>query len=171
MHTVAEQLGIGRTTLYRWIGEREQLIGEVFGLLVDEWVTLVEAQAGGEGVERVLDIMRRFLQFAADSAPLTEFTEREPALALRLMMDRNGRTAERSHQALRRLLDTWTPTLAVSQQIVDVITATAITLVWANLATGQPPDINGAIIVASTLLSACQLASSEPSSNGRPPPR
>ncbi len=37
MQVLAAELDIGRTTLYRWVGEREQLLEEVFAGLVDEW--------------------------------------------------------------------------------------------------------------------------------------
>ena len=38
MGALAEQLGINRTTLYRWVGEREQLMGTLFSALIDEWL-------------------------------------------------------------------------------------------------------------------------------------
>src|SRR3954469_21545625 len=78
MNQLAAELAIGRTTLYRWVGEREQLIGEIFGQLVDDWLGLVEPRAQGTGVARFLSVIRRFLEYAAGSAPLTDFAEREP---------------------------------------------------------------------------------------------
>jgi AcrR family transcriptional regulator len=156
MGALAEELDIGRTTLYRWVGEREQLIGEVLGGLVDEWVAIVEPEATGSGVDRILDFLRRYLEFAADSVPLTAFAEREPALALRLMIDRRGRVAERSDRALRRLLEEMVPDLQVPAKIIEAIAMSAVTLVWANIATGQEPDIEGAVSLASTLLGTCE---------------
>jgi AcrR family transcriptional regulator len=154
MQALAAELDIGRTTLYRWIGERDQLIGLIIGRLVDEWVATVEAQATGSGVARLLDTLRRFLELAARSAPLTAFTQREPGLALRVLMDRDGWVAERAQDALRRNIDEAIPTLEVPPDIIEAISMTATTLVWANIATGKQPDIDGAITVAKTLLAA-----------------
>jgi AcrR family transcriptional regulator len=159
MQRLAAELNIGRTTLYRWTGERDQLMGEIIGRLVDEWVASVESQATGTGVSRLLDTLRRFLELAAASSPLTAFTEREPGLALRVLMDRGGRVAERSRDALRRNIDEAIPTLDVPPDIVEAISMTATSLVWANVAAGQEPDIDGAITVANTLLSACESPS------------
>jgi AcrR family transcriptional regulator len=159
MQALAAELDVGRTTLYRWIGERDQLMGEVIGRLVDEWVATVEPQAQGTGVERLLDTLRRFLELAAGSPPLTAFTEREPGLALRVLMDRSGRVAGRAQEALRRNIEDAIPALAVPRDIVEAISMTATTLVWANIAAGQKPDIDGAIFVAGTLLGACEFRS------------
>jgi AcrR family transcriptional regulator len=159
MQGLAAELDIGRTTLYRWTGERDQLMGEIIGRLVDEWVASVESQATGTGVARLLETLRRFLELAAGSPPLTAFTEREPGLALRVLMDRGGRVAERSRDALRRNIEEAIPTLEVPPDIVEAISMTATSLVWANIAAGQEPDIDGAITVAHTLLSACESPS------------
>ncbi len=45
--------------------------------------------------------MRRFLEFAADFDPLSEFAAREPALTMRLLLDREGMIAERSKSEIR----------------------------------------------------------------------
>jgi AcrR family transcriptional regulator len=155
MQTLAGDLDIGRTTLYRWVGEREQLLEEVFAGLVVEWFAEVVPQAKGAGRDRLLDVMRRFLEFAAGFDPLSEFAAREPALTMRLLLDREGMIAERSKQAIRTLLDEDVPELEVSENIIDAIEMSAAALVWANIAIGREPDIEGAIELSETLLDAC----------------
>jgi AcrR family transcriptional regulator len=155
MNTLSAELDIGRTTLYRWVGERGQLIGEIFGELVDDWLAIVEPQAKGTGVARFLDVLRRFLEHAASSDPLTEFTEREPALALRVLLDRSGPVAERNREAIRRVLSESAPALEVPEKTVEAIGMAAIIMVWAYIATGDEPDIDGAVSLAGTLLDAC----------------
>lgn len=155
MQTLAARLGIGRTTLYRWVGEREQLLGEVFGGLVDEWLAVVEPEVESGGIEEFLTLLRRFLEFAAGSEPLTEFAQREPALALRTLTDAEGAVTTRSDAVLRRLLDGIEPPLVVPVEIVNAIGLIARTLVWANIATGHEPDIDGALRLARTLLETC----------------
>jgi AcrR family transcriptional regulator len=154
MNQLTAELDIGRTTLYRWVGEREQLIGEILGQLVDEWVALVERQASGTGVARFLDVLRRYLEHAAGSAALTDFTTREPALALRVLMDREGQVARRSAAAIRRVLNEADPTVELPADTVRAITLVSITLVWAYIATGQEPDLDGAMTLTRTLLEA-----------------
>jgi AcrR family transcriptional regulator len=155
MQTLAGELDIGRTTLYRWVGEREQLLEEVFAGLVVEWFAEVIPGAKGSGRDRLLDVMRRFLELASAFDPLSEFAAREPALTMRLLLDREGMIAERSKQAIRALLDEDAPELQVSENIIDAIEMSAASLVWANIAIGREPDIEGAIELSETLLDAC----------------
>ena len=156
MQTVATGLDIGRTTLYRWVGERDQLLEEVFAKLVDEWFVEVLPRAKGSGTERLLDIMRRFLEFAAASTPLSEFAAREPALTMRLLLDREGMIAVRVKFAVRVLLAENAADLEIPENIIDAIEMTAAALVWANIAIGRKPDIDGAIGLTETLLGACE---------------
>lgn len=158
MNALSAELDIGRTTLYRWVGEREQLVGEVFGQLVDDWLAIVEPRAEGTGVARFLDVVRRFLEYASNSPPLTEFTEREPALALRVLLDRGGHVAERTSIAIRRVLQESAPALEPSEETIEAIGMASVILVWAYIATGREPDIDGAISLTSTLLAACPPA-------------
>jgi AcrR family transcriptional regulator len=155
MQTLAGDLDIGRTTLYRWVGEREQLLEEVFAGLVVEWFAEVVPQATGKGKAHLLDVMRRFLEFAAAFDPLSEFASREPALTMRLLLDRDGMIAERSKQAIGGLLDEDVPDLEVPENMIDAIEMSAAALVWANIAIGREPDIEGAIGLSETLLDAC----------------
>src|SRR5262249_26514636 len=141
-------------TLYRWVGEREQLLGTILGALSDEWLALVEPKAKGEGTEWFLDVLRRHLEHAAASEPLTTFAEREPALALRLLLDRDGSVVEHTGGAVRRLLATAHPGYEAPDETVRVIVAVSVSLVWGNIATGQAPDIDDVISVARTVLSA-----------------
>jgi AcrR family transcriptional regulator len=155
MRVLAGELDIGRTTLYRWVGEREQLLEEVFASLVDDWFSEVLPQAEGTGRDRLIDVMRRFLEFAAAFDPLSEFAEREPALTMRLLLDREGRIAERSKVAIVNLLAENAPGLDVPENIIDAIEMSAAALVWANIAIGRKPDIDGAVRLSETLLDAC----------------
>jgi len=92
------------------VGDRERLIGAVLAELADETWRLAEDEAEGEGVDGALDTVRRFMDMTASFPPLRGFAEREPQLALRIMLSpRTGRSAndsalafsERSSGALR----------------------------------------------------------------------
>jgi len=152
MGALAEQLGINRTTLYRWVGEREQLMGTLFSALIDEWLAAVRDGDDPDGIDGFLAVVRRFLELGAEFEPLSAFTRREPALALRILCDRDGAVTANAEATIRGLLDEMAPDLDVSAQAVSAIGVVARTLVWANIATDQEPDIEGVIDLARTLL-------------------
>ncbi len=152
MGALAGQLGINRTTLYRWVGEREQLMGTLFSALIDEWLQAVRDEADYEGVEGFLDMLRRVLELGSEFEPLTEFTRREPALALRILSDRSGAVAANADATIARLLAEVAPEVDPPESVIRAISVVSRTLVWANIATDQEPDVEGVIEVSRTVL-------------------
>lgn len=151
MRSLADRLGINRTTLYRWVGEREQLMGTLFSGLIDEWLEAVRQDAD-EGIEGFLDLLRRFLELGAEFEPLNLFTRREPALALRILTDRDGAVTVNANATIARVLVEIAPDVDPPAAAIRAIGLVARTLVWANIATDQKPDIDGVIELTRTLL-------------------
>jgi AcrR family transcriptional regulator len=90
VQAIAAELGLGRTTIYRWFGSRDELIGEV---LVRAAVPLLEeARSGarGEGGSAILDTFDRFNRGLASSTALRRFVDREREAALRVITASNG---------------------------------------------------------------------------------
>ena len=154
MGALADRLGSNRTTLYRWVGEREQLLGTLISGLIDEWLEQVRPNVTSTGVAGVLEIVRRFLEVAAGFEPLTAFTRREPALALRVLTDRDGAVTRKADETVRVVLAEMLPGREVSDEVVRAIGLVARTLVWANIAVDQDPDIDGVVELTRTLLEA-----------------
>src|SRR5262245_43789899 len=59
---IASELGVGRATLFRWVGTREALYGEVLSALFADEVARARAAARGAGVDRFVDTMARLLR-------------------------------------------------------------------------------------------------------------
>ena len=155
MRSLAEDLGIGRTTLYRWVGERDELIEEVLTGLVDEWFEAVEGQVSGSGRDRLIDTFTRFLEIASAASPVSDFAGREPALTMRLLLDRQGKVAMRSKELISQLFTEHLPDREVPGNIIDAIEMSTAALVWANIAAEREPDIEGAISLTETLIDVC----------------
>src|SRR6184192_168710 len=71
VQAIAAELGLGRTTIYRWFGSRDGLIGEV---LVCAGEPLLEG-ARGTGAAALLDTLDRFNRSLAEARPLRGFVE------------------------------------------------------------------------------------------------
>ena len=98
------------------------------------------------------------LDEAALRTPELDYTgiaAREPALTMKLLLDREGLVAQNSRAAVKGLLEETTPELDVPDNIIEAIEMTAVSLVWANIAIGREPDIEGAVNLTGTLLSVC----------------
>jgi AcrR family transcriptional regulator len=86
MQAIAAELGIGRTTLYRWVGDREALLGEALAVIAARTCARCYASAGGWGNERIVRTMQEFMRRIARSKPMRQFLSEEPQTALRLLM-------------------------------------------------------------------------------------
>jgi AcrR family transcriptional regulator len=105
VQAIAGELGLGRTTIYRWFGSREKLIGEVVVRAGEPLLRAARAQARGTGGEALLDTFDRFNRELADSAALREFVERERDAALRVLTSGGGVVQGRMVALIAELID------------------------------------------------------------------
>jgi AcrR family transcriptional regulator len=90
VQAIAAELGLGRTTIYRWFGSREGLIGEVLNRAADPLLDAARAQARGRGGRMLLDAFDRFNRSLADAPALRQFVEQERDVALRIITSGGG---------------------------------------------------------------------------------
>jgi AcrR family transcriptional regulator len=90
VQAIAAELGLGRTTIYRWFGSREGLIGEVLNAAADSLLDASCAQARGRGGHKLLDTFDRFNRSLADAPALRQFVEQERDAALKIITSSGG---------------------------------------------------------------------------------
>jgi AcrR family transcriptional regulator len=90
VQAIAAELGLGRTTIYRWFGSREGLIGEVLNHAADPLLDAARAGARGRGGRMLLNTFDRFNRSLADAPALRQFVESERDVALRIITSSAG---------------------------------------------------------------------------------
>jgi AcrR family transcriptional regulator len=95
VQAIASDLGLGRTTIYRWFGSRDELIGEVIVRAADPLLADARAGAGGAGGEALLDTFDRFNRSLAGAPALRQFVESEREAALRVITSGAGNVQPR----------------------------------------------------------------------------
>jgi AcrR family transcriptional regulator len=90
VQAIATELGLGRTTIYRWFGSREQLIGEVLAAAAAPLIADARAKAGGDGGPALLDTFDRLNRSLVGAQALRQFVERERAAAVRIITSGTG---------------------------------------------------------------------------------
>ena len=89
VQAVAAELGLGRTTIYRWFGSRDGLVGEVLARAAEPVLDDARAQAKGTGAARLLDTFDRINRDLAAAPALRTFLEEERD-ALRILVSGSG---------------------------------------------------------------------------------
>jgi len=152
LNALVEALGIGRTTLYRWVGDRERLMGLVLADMIDiGWDQALDS-AEGEGLERAMHAGRRFMEITATFPPVRQFAEREPQLALRVLLAPDGLVAERIRAGFRRALQENGED--VNDELIDIAVQAGTALEWAPIAIGGEPEIERASRLIRSLFDA-----------------
>src|SRR5439155_7604814 len=90
VQALASDLGVGRTSIYRWFGSREQLLGEVVTRAAEGVLAAIRAQTRGRGAARLLEIFDRFNRAPADAPPLRAFLEQERDTAMPIITSSGG---------------------------------------------------------------------------------
>ena len=85
VQAIATELGVGRTTIYRWFGSRDELLGEVLARATDPVIDAARAGARGRGGKALLDTFDRLNRSLADAPALRTFVENEREAALRVI--------------------------------------------------------------------------------------
>src|SRR5438046_4029394 len=73
VQAIAGELGLGRTTIYRWFGSRDELLGEVLKCAAEPLLDDARAGAQGTGGLALLDTLDRFNRSLAEAPALRQF--------------------------------------------------------------------------------------------------
>jgi AcrR family transcriptional regulator len=105
VQALAADLGVGRTTIYRWFGSREQLLGEVVARAAEDVLETICADTPGRGAARLLEVFDRFNRALADAPALRAFLDQERETALRIISSSAGIVTPRMVQRIAEVIE------------------------------------------------------------------
>ena len=161
LRDLARTLGVGRTSLHRWVGTREKLISLVVASVSESAIRRADEQvpASVTGPERVAAVIEVFLRGVAASYPLRRFLQREPEVAARVLLAMDGDVTHRIEVAFEQLLirsvgSARRPAQPDARTVARVIVRLADAFYYADLIGSGEPDIESAIVGVRLLLRA-----------------
>ena len=104
VQAIAAELGLGRTTIYRWFGSREGLVGETVALAAEPLFAEARADAVGRGGLALLDTFDRINRGLAAAPALRAFLELERD-ALRILTSSGGIVQPRAVATIQRFIE------------------------------------------------------------------
>jgi len=105
VQSIAAKLGVGRTTIYRWFGTREELIGEVLPQVTKPLLERARAEARGRGAHKLVDTFDRFNRSLVAAPALRQFVEREREAAVRIITSGAGNVQRRNVEMVTEVIE------------------------------------------------------------------
>ena len=157
MSALADELGVNRVTLYRWVGSREQLLVEVVWSLAARTLEKADARVRARGAERIVRVVTRFLEGVISNEGMRRWLAEEGELAMRLLTRHDTEFQPRLIEAIQRLLaeeaDANRLDLPVElREVAYVIVRLIESYTYLDLITGEQPDARRAEPVLRLLL-------------------
>jgi AcrR family transcriptional regulator len=159
MSALADELGVNRVTLYRWVGSRDKLMVEVIWSLADRTLRLVDTDAGAAGAERIVGIVTRFLDAVIGNRGMQRWLSEEGEHAMRLLTRHETDFQPRLIRAIEDLLAEEVAAggldLPVDRhELAYVIVRVIESYTYLDLITGERPDAARAEPILRMLLRA-----------------
>jgi AcrR family transcriptional regulator len=170
VQAIAAELGLGRTTIYRWFGSRDDLLGEVIGAAAAPLLEDARRRARGSGAPALLDTFDRFNRSLAGAPALRRFVESEREAALRVITSGAGRVQPRMVAMITGLIasevdaGSYRPTVEIST-LGYAIVRLAEAFLFNDAVSGMRGDVDRLRDVEGAILGV------SPSRTRRPPKR
>ena len=156
---LAEELGVGRATVFRWVGSKEQLYGEVISAAFAQTLEWAAKRANGNGAKFLTDVTQNLLRALLASQPLRRFIQQDPEFAMRIVMSSSSPVEHRVITSVRALIDAQVtgghlePAMD-TQSLAYVITRIAESFLYRDVLTGEQPDVETATKAIGLLFTA-----------------
>jgi len=145
MGALAQELGVNRVTLYRWVGSRNRLLVEVLWSLAEATLARQRELVRSGGPEGVVQIITRFVDACVTNAGMQRLLSEEGELAMRLLTRRDTGFQPRLIDAVHELLEEEERAghleLPVElREVAYVVVRLIESYVYLDLITGEPAD-------------------------------
>lgn len=157
MGAMAEELGVNRVTLYRWVGSRNHLLVETLWGLAEATLARQEEQVRERGAERIVQIVTRFVDACVTNAGMRRLLSEEGELVMRLLTRSDAGFQPRLIDAIHGLLDGEARAGRIDlpvdlREVAYVVVRLIESYVYLDLITGEPPEARRAEPIMRMLL-------------------
>ncbi|MGW6458616.1 QsdR family transcriptional regulator [Streptomyces sp. NPDC055078] len=159
MQQLSADLGIDRTTLFRWVGNRDRLVADILISLTDPTVDAAVEAAEGHGGARIASIAENYAQTLIETPFFQSFLRREAERALWLLTSKASPVQRHVVGCFERLLkeerDRGKLTHVMSlHDLAYLIVRIIESFIYSDMIIGEPPDAGKVRAAIAALLHA-----------------
>ena len=152
MSALAADVGLSRATLYRRIGNHDELVGMVLAEQTERTFQHCVDSVSLDGLDRVRAVFERFMYAVVGAEPVRAFIARDPLLFIRIVLA-PGRVEQRATTLFAKLLtesgvEFSVPTAVLAQAIVRI----GDSFMYTHLLGGHEPETDNMITLVNLLL-------------------
>lgn len=156
---LADEVGVSRATIFRWVGNRDLLLAEILWSMYSQTLEFAIKEAQGSGIDYLVDIYRRFGEVAVSFEPLRRFLLQDPQYALRVLTSDATDYHNRIVAAWKGLMDEQVERGELNPQVDTQTLAELIVrinegCVYGDMIAGREPAIESACIAFRLLLAS-----------------
>lgn len=150
---MAEELGVGRATLMRWVGNKELLLSEVLWSIHEDILDFVQGQLAVnqpnlQGAEYLTALYSQMSWALMHAEPLQQFVRQDPRFAMRLLAG-DGGLAQRVTRSWQALIEAEVEAGRVEPKLDVAIIAEYIVrigegIIYATMLGERTPDLHAA---------------------------
>lgn len=145
MNDLAATLGVDRTSLFRWLGNRDALLSEVLWSLAEPTLTRIERSTDAVGAARITTVLGDFVATLIEAPYFQGFLSKEPARALRILTTKESQVQQRYLAVVEAMLTAETEAgrmrfdLSV-HDLAYLLVRISESFTYADLITGEQPS-------------------------------
>jgi AcrR family transcriptional regulator len=153
MSSLAAELGVSRATLYRRVGNHEELLGRVLERQTELTFEHTTGDHGLTGIDAVVDRLQKFTVAVVGSGPLRALIERDPLLFVRVVMG-PGRVEMTATRLVEQLITSELPQRLVvdSAVLARALVRVCDSFMYSHLLSDTEPELPAAITVVRLLM-------------------
>ena len=149
MQAIAAELGVNRVTLYRWVGSKELLLGEVISGLARDTLANARKDVPGHGPDHVAAVVGRVVQQIHTFEPMRRFLAHDPQYALRVLTSSESTVHRGSVESMRELLADEVERGALGTEVdlgdlAYVVVRIGESFLYSDLIIGEEPNVERA---------------------------
>ena len=147
MQRLAAELGVNRVTLYRWVGNRALLLGEVAWELAERTIDRRLERCRARGGDRIAEVVTGLIEDIRTNEGMRKTVAQEGPVVVRLLTSGDGAVQPRLVEKFRSILDAevasgaFTPS-APLDELAYALVRVCEACIYLDLLVGQHPDLD-----------------------------